>query len=61
VEERHGHAQQSMWLAFASSHGAEARIEPFALEDAQAAYERMSSGDARFRVVLDVAGGEASS
>ena len=28
------------------------RIETFALEDAAAGYERMMSGDARFRVVL---------
>ncbi len=42
-------------LAFAALHGIEARIEPYALEDAQAAYERMMSGEARFRVVLDVA------
>ena len=30
--------------------------ETFPLEEAAAAYDRMMSGDARFRVVLDVAG-----
>ncbi len=42
-------------LEFALQHGVEAQIEPFALEDAQAAYDRMMSGEARFRVVLDIA------
>jgi alcohol dehydrogenase, propanol-preferring len=30
-------------------------IELFPFEDAPKAYERMMSGDARFRVVLDIA------
>ncbi len=41
-------------LEFAHKHGVEARVEAFGLDDAQAAYDRMMSGDARFRVVLDV-------
>jgi D-arabinose 1-dehydrogenase-like Zn-dependent alcohol dehydrogenase len=32
-------------------------IELLPFEDAPKAYEHMMSGDARFRVVLDVAGG----
>jgi D-arabinose 1-dehydrogenase-like Zn-dependent alcohol dehydrogenase len=42
-------------MAFAQRAGVKAMIEPFALADAQAAVERMESGKARFRVVLDVA------
>jgi D-arabinose 1-dehydrogenase-like Zn-dependent alcohol dehydrogenase len=34
-------------------------VEVFPLEEAAAAYDRMMSGDARFRVVLDVAGSRA--
>ena len=43
-------------LRFAKRHGIAALVEPFPLDEAQAAYERMMSGQARFRVVLDVAG-----
>lgn len=42
-------------LAFAKRAGVKSRNEVFALEDAAAAYERMKSGKARFRVVLRVA------
>jgi propanol-preferring alcohol dehydrogenase len=40
-------------VAFAQKHGVRPMIEKFPLDDAQAAYERMMSGKARFRVVLD--------
>jgi D-arabinose 1-dehydrogenase-like Zn-dependent alcohol dehydrogenase len=43
-------------LAFAQQSGVRSRNEVFALEDAGQAYERMLSGAARFRVVLDVLG-----
>jgi propanol-preferring alcohol dehydrogenase len=43
-------------MAFAQQHGVKPMIETFPLEDARAAYDRMMSGDARFRVVIDVAG-----
>lgn len=43
-------------LAFSSAHGVAAMIEVLPLEDAPKAYERMMSGQARFRVVLEVAG-----
>jgi len=43
-------------LEFAHRHGVQAMIEPYPLEQAQAAYDRMMSGDARFRVVLEVGG-----
>jgi len=39
-------------LRFSDLAGVAPRIETFALEDAAAGYERMMSGDARFRVVL---------
>jgi D-arabinose 1-dehydrogenase-like Zn-dependent alcohol dehydrogenase len=39
-------------LRFSDLTGVAPRIETFALEDAAAGYERMMSGDARFRVVL---------
>jgi D-arabinose 1-dehydrogenase-like Zn-dependent alcohol dehydrogenase len=39
-------------LAFSSLMGVVPRIETYPLEDAAAGYERMMSGDARFRVVL---------
>ncbi|MEM7203175.1 MAG: alcohol dehydrogenase catalytic domain-containing protein [Planctomycetota bacterium] len=42
-------------LRFAHEQGVKAMIEPYPLANAQAAYDRMMSGDARFRVVLDVA------
>ncbi len=42
-------------VAFAQKHGVKPMIEKFSLDDAQPAYERMMSGNARFRVVLDVA------
>jgi propanol-preferring alcohol dehydrogenase len=43
-------------LAFSSANGVAAMIETLPFEDAPKAYERMMSGQARFRVVLDVAG-----
>jgi propanol-preferring alcohol dehydrogenase len=43
-------------LAFSSANGIAAMIEKLPFEDAPKAYERMMSGQARFRVVLDVAG-----
>jgi propanol-preferring alcohol dehydrogenase len=43
-------------LAFSSANGVAAMIEKLPFEDAPKAYERMMSGQARFRVVLDVAG-----
>ena len=42
-------------LEFSLTHGVAAMNEVFAFADAPAAYERMMSGQARFRVVLDVA------
>ncbi|MDT5367042.1 MAG: alcohol dehydrogenase, propanol-preferring [Mycobacterium sp.] len=42
-------------LAFSSAHGVAAMIETMPFEDAPKAYERMMSGAARFRVVLDIA------
>jgi D-arabinose 1-dehydrogenase-like Zn-dependent alcohol dehydrogenase len=42
-------------LAFAQSHGIKSMNEVMAFEDAPKAYERMMSGAARFRIVLDVA------
>jgi D-arabinose 1-dehydrogenase-like Zn-dependent alcohol dehydrogenase len=41
-------------LAFAARNGVRPLIERFALEDAQAAVDRMLSGKARFRAVLEV-------
>jgi D-arabinose 1-dehydrogenase-like Zn-dependent alcohol dehydrogenase len=41
-------------LAFAARTGVRPMIERFALEDAQAAVDRMLSGKARFRAVLEV-------
>jgi alcohol dehydrogenase, propanol-preferring len=42
-------------LAFSAAHRVAPMIELFDFDDAPKAYERMMSGDARFRVVLDVA------
>ena len=42
-------------LAFSAAHGVKPMNEVMALEDAPKAYERMMSGAARFRVVLDIA------
>jgi D-arabinose 1-dehydrogenase-like Zn-dependent alcohol dehydrogenase len=42
-------------LAFSATRGVAPMTELFDFEDAPKAYERMMSGDARFRVVLDVA------
>jgi D-arabinose 1-dehydrogenase-like Zn-dependent alcohol dehydrogenase len=42
-------------LAFSAARGVAPMVEPFDFEDAPKAYERMMSGDARFRVVLDIA------
>jgi propanol-preferring alcohol dehydrogenase len=41
-------------LAFSALQGVRARNEVFGLADAAAGYARMDSGDARFRVVLDM-------
>jgi propanol-preferring alcohol dehydrogenase len=41
-------------LAFSTEHGVAAMIETLPFEDAPKAYERMMSGEARFRVVLEV-------
>jgi D-arabinose 1-dehydrogenase-like Zn-dependent alcohol dehydrogenase len=43
-------------LAFSAEHGIAPMIEVLAFEDAPKDYERMMSGHARFRVVLDVSG-----
>ncbi|MUL85796.1 MULTISPECIES: zinc-binding dehydrogenase [unclassified Mycolicibacterium] len=43
-------------LAFSAAHGVAPMVEVTPFADAPAAYERMLSGQARFRVVLDVAG-----
>jgi D-arabinose 1-dehydrogenase-like Zn-dependent alcohol dehydrogenase len=42
-------------LAFALSRGIKSMNEVMPFEDAPKAYERMMSGAARFRIVLDVA------
>jgi D-arabinose 1-dehydrogenase-like Zn-dependent alcohol dehydrogenase len=42
-------------LAFSAARGVAPMTELFPFEDAPKAYERMMSGDARFRVVLDIA------
>lgn len=42
-------------LAFSLSHGIKPMTEVMMLEDAPKAYERMMSGAARFRIVLDIA------
>jgi propanol-preferring alcohol dehydrogenase len=42
-------------LAFAAATGVRAQIEPVALAEAAAAYQRMISGSARFRMVLVIA------
>jgi alcohol dehydrogenase, propanol-preferring len=42
-------------MAFSAAHGVAPMIELFPFEDAPKAYDRMMSGDARFRVVLDIA------
>ncbi|MDF2824621.1 MAG: alcohol dehydrogenase, partial [Mycobacterium sp.] len=44
-------------LAFSAARAITPMLEPVAFHDAPQAYERMMSGRARFRVVLDVAGG----
>ena len=41
-------------MAFAHANGIEPRVEVYPLDDAEKAYARMMSGDARFRVVLEV-------
>lgn len=43
-------------LAFSCAHGVVAMIETMPFEDAPKAYERMMPGEARFRVMLDIAG-----
>lgn len=43
-------------LAFSAANGVSAMIEKLQFEDAPKAYERMMSGHARFRVVLEMAG-----
>lgn len=47
-------------LRFSSLMDVRPEIETFPLEEAAAAYDRMLSGDARFRVVLDVAGSRSA-
>jgi alcohol dehydrogenase, propanol-preferring len=42
-------------LTFSAARGVAPMMELFPFEDAPKAYERMMSGDARFRVVLDIA------
>jgi D-arabinose 1-dehydrogenase-like Zn-dependent alcohol dehydrogenase len=42
-------------LAFSQAHGIKPMTEVMSLEDAPKAYERMMSGAARFRIVLDIA------
>jgi D-arabinose 1-dehydrogenase-like Zn-dependent alcohol dehydrogenase len=42
-------------LAFSVTHGVKPMTEVMSLDDAPQAYERMMSGAARFRVVLDIA------
>jgi propanol-preferring alcohol dehydrogenase len=41
-------------LRFSATHGVAPMTEVFPFEDAPAAYDRMISGKARFRVVLDI-------
>jgi D-arabinose 1-dehydrogenase-like Zn-dependent alcohol dehydrogenase len=41
-------------VAFAQKHGVRPVIERFPLEEAQTAFERMMSGDVRFRAVLEI-------
>jgi D-arabinose 1-dehydrogenase-like Zn-dependent alcohol dehydrogenase len=41
-------------MAFSLRAGVKPMVEPFALENAQTAYERMMAGKARFRAVLDM-------
>ena len=42
-------------MAFSAARGVAPMTELFAFEDAPKAHDRMMSGDARFRVVLDIA------
>jgi D-arabinose 1-dehydrogenase-like Zn-dependent alcohol dehydrogenase len=44
-------------LRFSVANGVQSMNEIFPMERAAEAYERMMSGKARFRVVLDIAGG----
>lgn len=46
--------ENELGLQFSSDHGVSSMNEVFSFDDAPAAYERMMSGDARFRVVLDM-------
>ena len=46
-------------LAFAQRHGINSMNEVMPFEDAPKAYERMMSGAARFRIVLDIASVDA--
>jgi D-arabinose 1-dehydrogenase-like Zn-dependent alcohol dehydrogenase len=45
-------------LTFSAAHGIKPMNEVMAFEDAPKAYERMMSGDARFRVVLEIGSAE---
>jgi alcohol dehydrogenase, propanol-preferring len=45
-------------IQFSAAHGVAPMTEVMPFEDAPAAYARMMSGEARFRVVLDMLGGE---
>ena len=47
-------------LEFSSTHGITPMIEVLPFEEAPKAYERMLSGAARFRMVLDIAGADTS-
>jgi D-arabinose 1-dehydrogenase-like Zn-dependent alcohol dehydrogenase len=46
-------------LGFSQAHGVKPMTEVMSLEDAPKAYERMMSGAARFRIVLDIASVDA--
>ena len=41
-------------MACAQKHGVRPMVERFGLEDAQTAFDRMMSGDVRFRAVLEI-------
>lgn len=46
-------------LVFSRANGVSSMNEVFPLDEAQAAYDRMMSGKARFRVVLNVSGSQS--
>jgi len=41
-------------VAFAQQHGVRPMVERFPLDEAQAAFDRMMSGEVRFRAVLEI-------